>query len=162
MCHSTHSSPPWRGVGGGVFRRRGCSTSIPTFLWILYFSLFVFVLFYCSGAQWKFWFLVPDAPISSLPLNIKRVNMSSTPSRQKKKKKSGATFHTPLTKSATLNRLLHCSIYGNFQGLFFDFRGLIFALRGRNRPQPQCNFFPDPIPISLTLSTNGSFFCIIQ
>ena len=32
---------------------------------------------------------------------------------------SGATFHIPLTKSATLNRLLHCSLWSNFQGLFF-------------------------------------------
>ena len=53
-----------------------------------------------------------------------------------KKLFSGATFHIPLTKSATLNRLLHCKkLYGDFQGLFFTFRG-------QNRPEPPCIFFP--------------------
>ena len=33
---------------------------------------------------------------------------------------SGATFHIPLTKSATLNRL-YIAVYGDFQGLFFYF-----------------------------------------
>ena len=47
---------------------------------------------------------------------------------------SGATFHIPLTKSATLNRLLHWSLW-RFSGAFY-FRGLCFAFRGWNRPEP--------------------------
>ena len=54
---------------------------------------------------------------------------------------SGATFHIPLTKSATLNRLLQCSLW-QFSGALLGFWGLLFAFRGRNRPEPPCNFFP--------------------
>ena len=54
---------------------------------------------------------------------------------------SGATFHIPLTKSATLNRLLHCSLW-QFSGALFYFRGLFFTFRGRNCPEPPCNFSP--------------------
>ena len=50
----------------------------------------------------------------------------------------GATFHIPLTKSVTLNRLLH-TVSGNFQGLFFDFQGLFFAFQGQNCLEPPCN-----------------------
>ena len=52
----------------------------------------------------------------------------------------GGYFHIPLTKSATLNRLLHCSLW-QFSGALY-FWGLFFAFRGRNRPEPRCNFFP--------------------
>ena len=46
-----------------------------------------------------------------------------------------------LTKSATLNRLLHCCLclYGDFQRLL-DFWGLFFAFRGWNCPEPPCIF----------------------
>ena len=54
---------------------------------------------------------------------------------------SGATFHIPFTKSATLNRLLHCSLW-QFSGAIFLFSRALFAFRGRNRPEPPCNFFP--------------------
>ena len=58
---------------------------------------------------------------------------------------AGATFHIPLTKSATLNRLLHCSLW-QFSGALFYFRGLFFAFWGRNRPEPLCKFPPAPPP----------------
>ena len=48
----------------------------------------------------------------------------------------GATFHIPSTKSATLNRLLHCSQW-RFSGAL-DFWGLFFAFWGWNRPDPPC------------------------
>ena len=57
----------------------------------------------------------------------------------------GATFHIPLTKSATLNRLLHCSLW-QFSGALFYFWGLFFALRGRSCPEPPCNFSPGGNP----------------
>ena len=53
---------------------------------------------------------------------------------------SGATFHIPLTIPATLNRLLHCSLW-QFSGALFYFWGLFFAFWGRNRPEPPCIFF---------------------
>ena len=40
-----------------------------------------------------------------------------------KKLGGGATFHIPLTKSATLNRLLHCSLW-RFSGAIFIFEAL--------------------------------------
>ena len=49
---------------------------------------------------------------------------------------SGATFHIPLTKSATLNRLLHSSLWWFLRALFF------FAFRGQISPEPPCIFFP--------------------
>ena len=36
----------------------------------------------------------------------------------------------------------YIAVYGNFQGLFFDFRGFFCAFRGQNRPEPPCNFSP--------------------
>ena len=39
---------------------------------------------------------------------------------------SGATFHSPLTKSATLNRLLHCSLWW--------FSGALFCISGAKSP----------------------------
>ena len=52
------------------------------------------------------------------------------------------SFHIPLTKSATLNRLLmYIVVYGSC--LIFEGSGLIFfAFREQNRPEPPCNFFP--------------------
>ena len=67
-----------------------------------------------------------------------------------KKNISGATFHVPLTKSATLNRLLHCRLWQFWGVLFFLFRGLFFAFRGRNRPEPPCNFFPGAHTVRMT------------
>ena len=59
------------------------------------------------------------------------------------KKNSGGYFSYPihLTKSATLNKVLHCSLWQFSEALFY-FRGL-FAFRGWNRPEPPCNFFPE-------------------
>ena len=54
-------------------------------------------------------------------------------SRPKKKKISGATFHIPLTKSATLNRLLHCSLW--------QFSGALFAFWGGEIAQSPCVIF---------------------
>ena len=62
----------------------------------------------------------------------------------------GATVHIPLTKSATLNRLLHCSLW-QFSGALFYFRGLFFAFQGRNRPEPLCNFSPSSEPNTCTV-----------
>ena len=46
----------------------------------------------------------------------------------------GATFHIPLTKSATLNTLLHCSLC-NFQGpFFFLFSRDLFCIMGAKSP----------------------------
>ena len=43
---------------------------------------------------------------------------------------SGATFHSPLTiRSATLSRLLHCSLWG-FSGALLIFQGSILHFRG--------------------------------
>ena len=73
------------------------------------------------------------------------------------KKNWGATFHIPLTKFATFNRLLHCSIYGNFQGLFVYFRGLFFAFRGEITRRPPC-IFPLLIthnPLNCIMRTSG-------
>ena len=53
----------------------------------------------------------------------------------------GATFHIPLTKSATLNRLLHCSLW-QFLGAFFFLRAL-FLHFGGEIAQSLCVFFPD-------------------
>ena len=45
---------------------------------------------------------------------------------------SGATFHIPLTKSATLNRLLHCSLMSMaiFRGSFLIFKGSFLHFGG--------------------------------
>ena len=53
----------------------------------------------------------------------------------------GATFHIPLTKSATVNRLLHCSLW-QFSGALFWFSRTLICISGRNRPEPPCNFCP--------------------
>ena len=51
---------------------------------------------------------------------------------------SGTTFHTPLTKSALLNRLLHCSLW-QFSGvLFLHFGGKI----AQSPPPPSHVIFP--------------------
>ena len=34
------------------------------------------------------------------------------------------------------------AVYGNFQGSFLILRGLFFAFRGQNRPEPRVIFFP--------------------
>ena len=64
----------------------------------------------------------------------------------------GATFHIPVTKSATLNKLLHCSLW-QFSGalkkklraLFLHFGGKI-AQSPPPPPPPPCIFFPGPSP----------------
>ena len=53
---------------------------------------------------------------------------------------SGATFHIPLTKSATLNRLLHCSLW-QFSGLCLIFGGSFWHFRGEIAGSP-CVIFP--------------------
>ena len=82
---------------------------------------------------------------SSIQVGFKKLGMHKTPGRQSAHCKlittkcvkfklimdqvnfffSGATFHIPLTKSATLNRLLHCSQW-QFSGALFFYRGLFF------------------------------------
>ena len=47
---------------------------------------------------------------------------------------SGATFHIPLTKSATLNRLLHCSLW-QFSGALFWFSRALFCNTGAKSPE---------------------------
>ena len=53
---------------------------------------------------------------------------------------SGATFHIPLTKSATLNRFLHCSLW-QFSGALFYFEGsflfsrALFCISGAKSPR---------------------------
>ena len=42
----------------------------------------------------------------------------------------------------------YIAVYGNFQGLFFDIRGLLLAFRGWNRPEP-------PWIFSLVCSESG-------
>ena len=66
---------------------------------------------------------------------------------------SGATFHIPLTKSATLNsQAFTLQSMANFRGSFVDFsRALLFAFQERNRPQPPCNFFPTARVIDITV-----------
>ena len=49
-------------------------------------------------------------------LQIKAIYVSC---RNNKKKIGGATFHIP--KSAILNKHLYIAVYGNFQGLYFDY-----------------------------------------
>ena len=63
---------------------------------------------------------------------------------------SGATFHIPLTKSATLNRLLHCSLL-QFSGALFYFRGLFFLHFGGEIFRSRCVFFPALARFSLVL-----------
>ena len=46
---------------------------------------------------------------------------------------SGTTFHIPLTKSATLNRLLHCSLW-QFSGALFLFSRALFCISGTKSP----------------------------
>ena len=52
----------------------------------------------------------------------------------------GATFHIPLTKSATLNRLSHCTLWQFSGAIFFFFLGLFFVFRGQKRPEPPLFF----------------------
>ena len=70
---------------------------------------------------------------------------------------SGATFDIPLTKSATLNRLLHCSLW-QFSGGLFYFWGLFFAFRGRNRPEPLCIFSPAQLLVGVWMVFIEFFF----
>ena len=53
---------------------------------------------------------------------------SSCPHQQHRTEEafSGATFHIPLTKSATLNKLLHCSLW--------QFSGALFCITGAKSP----------------------------
>ena len=60
----------------------------------------------------------------------------------------GGTFHILLTKSATLNRLLHCSLWQFSGALFLYLRGLFFAFRGRNRPESLYIFPPHDVTSS--------------
>ena len=46
----------------------------------------------------------------------------------------GATFHIPLTKSATLNRLFHCTLW-QISGAFFCCWGLCFCNLGAISPR---------------------------
>ena len=55
---------------------------------------------------------------------------------------SGATFHIPLSKSATLNRLLHCSLWRFSGALYWYLRALFCNFWARYRPEPPCIFFP--------------------
>ena len=52
----------------------------------------------------------------------------------------GATFHTPLTKSATLNRLFHCSLW-QFSGALFLFSRALFCISGAKSPGAPVYFF---------------------
>ena len=62
--------------------------------------------------------------------------------KKKKKKKLGDTFHIPLTKSATLNRLSDCSLWRFSGALLYNFlEGSFFAFLGWNNPEP-----PPPPP----------------
>ena len=55
---------------------------------------------------------------------------------------SGATFHISLTKSATLNRLLHCSLWRFSGGLFYLFSRALFYISGANLPVTPVYFPP--------------------
>ena len=55
------------------------------------------------------------------------------PPKKKKKKKIRAAFYIPLTKSATLNRLLHCSLW--------QFSGALFCILGAKSPGAPVWFF---------------------
>ena len=54
---------------------------------------------------------------------------------------SGATFHIPLTKSAILNRLLHCNLWQFSGALFFSSRAL-FCISGAKSAGAPCVIFP--------------------
>ena len=49
---------------------------------------------------------------------------------------SGATFHIPLTKSATLNRLLHCSLWWFSGALFYFIEGSFLHYGGKFARSP--------------------------
>ena len=94
---------------------------------------------------------VPTFAVKKIMIKeLSRGNLVGGIKKKKKKKKkhfSGATFHIPLTKSATLNRLLHCSLWqfsGAFFFFFFESSFLhFFFLGGRgNRREPPCIFSP--------------------
>ena len=55
---------------------------------------------------------------------------------------SGATFHIPLTKSATLKMLLHCSLWQFSGSLFWILRALFFCISGAKSPVASVYFFP--------------------
>ena len=56
---------------------------------------------------------------------------------------SGATVHIPLTKPATLNRLLHCVLW-EYAGALSLFLRALFCISGAKSPGAPgpCNFFP--------------------
>ena len=68
---------------------------------------------------------------------------------QVKKKIGGATFHIPLTKSATLNRLLHCSLW--------QFSGALFCISGVKSPGA-----PPPPPTPCNFSLVHIFFSFLS
>ena len=82
--------------------------------------MFLFFIFLCkfAGARWSVWDPLNKAfwMLSRQGCTLRMgscctYHVSVTYSRPKIKFLfSGATFHMPLTKSATLNRLLHCSL----------------------------------------------------
>ena len=53
---------------------------------------------------------------------------------------SGATFHIPLTKSATVNRLLHCSLWQFSGALFLFSRALFLHFGGEIAQSPRVIF----------------------
>ena len=60
----------------------------------------------------------------------------------------GLTFHIPLTKSAALNRLLHCSQW-RFSGALLLFSRALFCILGVKLPRaPVVFFFPAAMPSS--------------
>ena len=54
---------------------------------------------------------------------------------------SGASFHIPLTKTATLNRILHCSLL-QFSGALFRFSRALFCISGAKSPGAPVYFPP--------------------
>ena len=79
-------------------------------------------------------------------------------SRPKTKKKiSGATFHIPITKSATLNRLEHCSLWQFSGGLVF-LRAL-FCISGAKSPGAPP---PTPPPPPSWIFVPGLHACVIM
>ena len=70
------------------------------------------------------------------------LSLSCEQKKKKKKKFRGATFHIPLTISATLNRLLHCSLWRIFRGSpESNFSIFIGAKMREIAREPACMFF---------------------
>ena len=77
---------------------------------------------------------------SGSPIRSRSSTTLSPPGQIKVLFFGGYTFHMPLTKSATLNRLLHCSLW-QFSGALFYFWGLFFAFWGKIVLSPHVIFF---------------------